>query len=480
MKTKKNIKQNFFFNSIYQLSNIIVPLVTLPYLTRTIGAKGLGKYSFAYSVAYYFTICVKLGLQNYGNRTIAYVKDDKEKLSRTFWEIYAFQLFFGVVLFFIYLVYAFAFAPEKTLGLIMTILVLSSLIDVTWCLYGLEKFKVTSLRDITTKIVTMLCIFTFVKNADDVWKYALIFSVGMLINQIVVLPVLRREISFCRVDRAGVIRHIMPNIVLFIPVIAISIYRTMDKIMLGVLSSNDELGYYHAAENVIRVPMAFVTALGTVMLPRMSNMLSMGSSKKELERIFDTSISFAMFISSAVCLGIMTVAHEFVPMFYGAGFDKCIYLFYIILPGSMFEAFANVIRTQYLIPRKKDKIYILSLIMGASINLILNFILIPRYNSIGAAFGTLAAYAMVCIVQAICVFKEANIGRNLLNSFPYVVSGIIMFIIFNSYIVSIDNPIIALAVKVLISGALYMSALGLILVTARGLKKMKDQKEKES
>ena len=132
----------------------------------------------------------------------------------------------------------------------------------------------------------------------------------------------------------------------------------MDKIMLGILSSDAELGYYHGADNIIRVPMAFVFALGTVMLPRMSNMISSQVAEKEISSIFDKSITFAMFISCSICFGIMSVAKEFVPLFFGRGFEKCIYLFYIILPGSMFEAFASVIRTQYLIPRKKDIIYI--------------------------------------------------------------------------------------------------------------------------
>lgn len=439
----------------------------MPYLSRTLGAAGLGEYSFAYSVAYYFTIFIKLGLNNYGNRTIAYVKDDKKELSKAFWEIYTFQFLLGMVLFAIYLIYGLCISSRKELGLIMSLFVFASIIDVTWCMNGLEKFKVTSIRDMTTKIVTMICIFVFVKSENDVWKYALIFCLGVLINQIIVLPVLKSEISHCKISKEGVIKHIAPNMALFIPVIAISIYRTMDKIMLGIMSTDAELGYYHGAENVIRVPMAFVTALGTVMLPRMSNMISNGVEKKELESNFDKSITFAMFISSTICIGIMTVAIEFVPLFYGRGFEKCIYLFYIILPGSMFEAFANVIRTQYLIPRKKDAIYIFSLIMGAMINLIFNLIFIPKFASIGASVGTFAAYAAVCIVQAVCVFKEANIGRNIVNSLPFIISGILMFVVFRGYRPPIQNDIIALLVKIIISGSFYMAVLGIIIFSKK-------------
>ena len=476
MKKNKDLMSNFIFNSLYQLSAILVPLVTMPYLSRVLGAKGLGEYSFAYSVAYYFTIFIKLGLNNYGNRTIAYVRDDKEKLSRTFWEIYIFQFVLGMLLSGIYLGYVLLIAPIKDLGIIMALLVFASCIDVSWCLYGLEKFKVTSSRDIVTKILITVCIFVFVKSENDVWKYALFFSAGMLINQIVVLPVLFRNISLCRIDKEGVTKHIKPNLILFIPVVAVSIYRTMDKIMLGIMSTDVELGYYHGAENVIRVPMAFVTALGTVMMPRMSNMISNGASNKDLKYTFTKSIEFGMAISSAVCLGIMTVAIEFVPLFYGEGFEKCIYLFYIILPGSMFEAFANVIRTQYLIPRKKDRIYISSLLIGASINLVMNLLLIPIYKSVGASIGTFCAYAAVCVTQAIYVYREANIKDNLIVSLPYVISGIAMFGVFKNYRPSISNEILALGIKIIISGVFYMIILGIIILVAKCIKKKCDSK----
>lgn len=441
----------------------------MPYLSRVLGSDGLGEYAYAYSVAFYFTIFIKLGLNNYGNRTIAYVKDDKKELSKTFWEIYSFQFILGVILFSVYAIYSLTLAPNKMLGIMMGIYVFSSLIDVNWCLYGLEKFKVTSTRDVLTKILTMVCIFIFVKRPEDVWLYALFFSGGMLLNQIVVIPLLKNEISFCKISLEGVIRHIKPNLVLFIPVVAVSIYRTMDKIMLGVLSTDSELGYYHSAENVIRVPMAFVNALGIVMLPRMSNMLARGDSKKSMESTFDKSIIVAMFLATSICFGIMTVSKEFVPIFYGPGFDKCNFLFYIILPGSMFEAFANVIRTQYLIPRKKDKIYVFSLIMGATLNLILNLILIPKYASVGASIGTFVAYATVCIVQAVCVFKEANIGRNILNSLPFVIAGVLMFVMLWQYTPKVSNEILALMVKIVMGGVVYLGSLAVFM----GIRRLK-------
>ena len=469
MTTKENIKSNFIFNALYQISAIIIPLVTLPYLTRVLHAQGLGEYSFAYSVAYYFYLFIRLGLHNYGNRTIAFVKDDTKALSQVFFELYAFQFVMGIIMSIVYLVYSVTLSPNKTLAYILILVVLAGGIDVTWALYGLEEFKITSIRDILTKIVTTVCIFIFVKDASDVLKYSLIYSVGFFVSQIISLPVLFRKVKYVRPLFSGVILHIKPNLVLFLPTIAVSIYKTMDKIMLGSMANETELGYYHSSEKIIMVPLAFITALGTVMLPRMSNMLSNDTDEKKLRDVFNKSIMFAMFLSTSVCVGIMTISKEFVTLYFGEGFEKCDQLFLIVLPSCVFLAFANVIRTQYLLPRKKDKLFIISLFSGAAVNVTLNLLLIPRFASVGAAIGTLAAEIVVCVVQAVCVYEEANIGKNILNSLPFIFAGIVMFVVCRNYVPAIGNAVLALLIKIVVSGALYMAVLGVCLLIRKML-----------
>ncbi len=469
--TKTSAKSNFIYNALYQLSSIIIPLVTLPYLTRILHAKGMGEYSFAYSVAYYFYLFIRLGLHNYGTRTIAFNKDDKQLLSKSFCEIYSFQIVMCLFMMVLYFFYCLLWAPNKTLATIFVLLVLAGGIDVTWALYGLEEFKITSIRDMVVKISTAFLIFSFVKNENDVWIYSLIYVIGFFVSQLVSLPILFREVIIIRPTIGGVKSHIKPNLILFLPTIAVSIYKTMDKIMLGTLANDVELGYYHSSENIIAVPLALITALGTVMLPRMSNMLSAGGKRKEVDILFDKSISFAMFVSTSICMGIMTVSKEFVPIFFGPGFEKCVFIFDIILPSCIFLAFANVIRTQYLLPRKRDGLFIVSLFSGAVVNLVLNYLLIPHLASVGAAIGTLAAEVVVCVIQAAFVYKEANIGRNILNSLPFIIAGIAMFSLFRDYTVGItSNAIAALVIKIGISGLFYLVIIGVLWSLKKGVK----------
>ncbi len=462
--TNSSVKTNFIFNVLYQLSGILVPIVTLPYLSRTLQADGMGEYSFAYSVSYYFYIFIRLGLHNYGNRTIAYVRDDANVLSKTFWDIYAFQFLWGAFVSIVYLVYCFFYAPITLLALVFFLVVVSGAVDLSWVLYGLEEFRIASVRDLLIKILTTVSIFFFVKEKGDVWKYALIYSSGFLIAQLLSVVIVAKKIRFVRPRLNDVISHIKPNFILFLPTVAVSVYKTMDKIMLGTMTGEEELGYYHSSENIIMVPLALITALGTVMLPRMSNLFSKGDvGKKEAKEMFDNSMVFAMFISTSICVGIMTVSREFVPLFFGSGFEKCIMIFQVLLPSCIFLAFANVIRTQYLLPKHKDFIFVSSLFTGAVTNVMLNLILIPRYASIGASVGTLAAEIVVCVYQSIAVYKELDLGKNIVASIPFICSGIAMYCLFYTYTPGSLGGWLALIVKIVVCGLFYLIVLAAIL-----------------
>lgn len=423
----KSLKKNFIYTAIYQILAILIPLITTPYLSRILGAEELGKYSYAYSIAYYFVLFIKLGLDNYGNRSIAYVRQDKAKMSRFFCEIYSLQLINAVIFILLYVVYCAFFSNNNILSYILFGYVLSSMFDITWLFYGIEEFKITVSRNIIIKIISTMCIFIFVKSRNNISEYTFIISAGCLISQLAVWPFLRNRISFTKVNLRDIFRHLKPNLVLFIPVIAISLYNIMDKIMLGNMSTNTELGYYDSSEKILQIPIALITALGTVMMPRMSN-LRANNEKKQVTSIIENSIRIAMFLSCGMSFGIMAVSKTFVPWYYGMDFKPCIVLFLVLLPSCIFLAFANVIRTQYLIPYEKDTVYICGVFSGAVVNLVVNYLLIPKFQAMGAAVGTLLAEVMVCVVQAYLVKDKLQMTSYIKDAFEFIIPGIIMFV----------------------------------------------------
>ena len=430
MKNKNNsAKKNFLYNIIYQVFILIIPLITAPYLARVVGVKGVGIYSYTYSIVNYFMLLTLLGVNNYGNRSIAKARDNKVKLSKTFWSIYSLQLLMGIIMIIVYFIYITLFGIKyKTIATIQSIFIVSAMLDINWLFFGLEEFKKTITRNTIIKVGTIILIFVLVKSSNDLWKYTTIMSSMTLIGQLVLWSFIKKRIKFVKIKWEDIKQHIKPNLVLFIPVIAVSIYKIMDKIMLGSLTIVSEVGFYENAEKIINVPLALITALGTVMLPKMSNLIAKGD-KKQSEKYISKSTKFVMFLSFAMCTGLIGVGYHFAPFFFGREFQKTGILIMMLSITLPFLSFANVLRTQYLIPREKDKIYIKSVFLGAITNLIMNFIFIPLYDSVGACIGTIAAEFAVMFYQAMAIRKELPIKKYIIKDIPFLIKSLIMLAI---------------------------------------------------
>lgn len=455
MNKTSSIKINFIYNTIYQILSMIVPLITTPYLARVLGAEKIGIFSYSFSIVYYFGLFAMLGVNNYGNRSIAQTRDDKTNNSKTFWGIYLFQLISSIIMVIIYSIYVIAWCDDKIIGWIMVIYIVSAGIDVNWFFFGLEKFKITTIRNVFVKSFTVFGVFVLVKRPSDVYMYAFIYVFGQLVSQIVLWISVRKYIHPCKITAFDIIRHVKPNLILFIPVLGVSLYKIMDKIMLGAMASKVEVGFYESSERVIQVPIALITSLGTVMLPRISNLIA-NDEKEKSENYLQKSLTFAVFLASSMGFGIMAVAKEFVPIFYGDGYDKCIILFQILLPSCIFLAFANVLRTQFLIPNKMDKSYMVSIFSGACINLLVNAMLIPYFEAVGAAIGTLLAEFTVCFVQCYYVRKYINLYRYIKKSIPYIVAGIVMYVVVYIIPLSLTSTVLTMLVKICIGAIIYL------------------------
>lgn len=454
MKNKQtSIKRNYFYNLLYRIVTLVTPLITAPYISRVIGADGIGQYSYTYAVAHYFLIFAVLGVSDYGNRCIAKVRDDQTERNNTFSEILSLQILLSAIMILLYGSYCFLFAQSKRLAYMQGINVISAMFDVTWLLFGLELFYITTLRNVIVKIVTVALILVFVKSPGDVWVYTIIMAGGTLVAQLSVWPILGKYVKFVRPKPGNVIRHLKPNILLFLPVVANNLLGYFDKIMIGNLSIDAELGCYDNAEKLLSIPNSLVTALGTVMLPRISNAVAKGQSDA-VKKMTEKSILFVVFATSALSFGICAVSKEFVPIFFGEGFDLVVPLLYTLSPYIIFVSWANVLKTQVLLPNNRDKTFVLCLVLGAVANVILNYFLIPSTGAVGAAIATTISEALIAIAETVALRKLIETKKYLLQSFPFLVAGGLMFVcIHNIYWV---NGIVTVICKVIVGGGFYI------------------------
>lgn len=449
-----SLKRNIVYNFMYQILILFLPFITAPYLSRTIGANGIGTYSFSQSITLFFTYITMLGLSNYGNRSIAMVQDDIEKRSKIFWEIYLMQISTFVISIVTYIIYISIFSVDKVATIIMIGVVISSAFDINWFFFGMEKFKITVTRNAIIKLLSVVSIFIFIHNPNDIYKYILIMTISTLLSQFALWPYLKKFIVFKKVKWIDIKKHYKPNLVLFIPVIAVSIYKIIDKIMLGYMTDMTEVGYYENAEKIITMIESLIVAIGTVMLPRMTSIFAKNENKVE-EKYFDISINAVIIYVWATIFGIIAIKDVFTQLYFGDGFEKTAVLLGYLAITIFFFGIGNVLRTQYLIPHHMDKIYINSAILGAIVNVLVNIILIPKYNSIGAAIGTICAEISVCLYQFYKVRNEIKINKYLINILYFFVSGGIMLLIIK-YVPKFDNLILLLIENIIIGGIIYV------------------------
>jgi len=454
---RKKVAENLVYSIVYQLLMIILPLITTPYISRVLGAEKIGIYSYSNSIASYFVLFACLGISNYGNRSIARVKHLSGELDHTFSSIYCFQLIVSSSITVLYIIYSTLISKDKLAAIFAGLYVLSTIVDLNWVLNGLEEFKYLTIRSAAVKIFAVVLIFTLVKGGDDVYHYITICCGTFLVNNLFALPLIQKKgIQFVKCKLTDVLSHWKPMIALFIPLMGMSVYKYFNKILLNNYSSLIETGLFESAEKVLLVPISFVIALGNVMLPRMSALFAQKDGSG-IQRYMEYSFYFAVIAASSMGFGIIAIINEFVPLFYGVGFEKCIFIIPILMISPVFLAIANVIRTQYLIPKGNDREYVISILFGAVVDLVIAFLLIPKLASIGAAIAVSATEFAVCIMQVFLSRREKYIIKSILKSAPFVFFAIIMCIAVRA-LPSINNPLINITYKIIV-GAMVISVL---------------------
>ena len=402
MSTKKNTA----YNMAYRLFSVLLPLVTAPYLSRTVGTYGVGLYSKAWSISYIFCLIGMLGLNDYGVRTIAQAREDREELDRTFSGIWQMQLLVASVTLIFWFGYVFLIAgEEKVLAFHLTMMSVSCLCSFDWCLMGLDIFKPIALRNTFVKTAAAVCVFIFVKNESDLWIYGFAWSLATLAGNLSCGATLKGKVSYHRVPMKESLKHLAPCAVLFISVMAVNIYRTMDKVMVSAIAGVDQNGLYENAEKIIYCLSGFILAVGTVMMPKISNWQKKGETEK-IARNIDRSMDLVICMVSAMAFGVAAVADIFAPLFYGEDFRYSGTLMAPLGFTLIMIGFANVIRTQVVLPQKRDSIFVKSVCCGAAVNLIANALLLPGMKCMGAVVGTLMAEMTVPVVQFILLRKE--------------------------------------------------------------------------
>ena len=457
--SEKSITKNYIYNLLYQVLILIVPFITTPYISRVLGVENIGIYSYTLSISAYFILFGSLGISLYGQREIAYKQNSKYKYSISFYEILLFRLITMSISAFVFYLF-FAIKGEYCIYYRVLVLeLLGNCIDISWFFQGLEDFKKTTIRNGLVKIISIILIFIFVKSKNHLLRYYIIYIAGLLFGNLSLWLYLPKYIVKIKYKDLHIFRHLRPTFSLFIPQIAIQIYTILDKTMIGaIIVDKSEVGYYEQSQKIIKILLAIEGALGIVMLPRIASSYAK-NDKEQIEKYLKKAFSMAFLLAFPMIFGIIAISDNFVPIFFGVGYEKVSVIIKMLSPIILFIGISGTIGHQYLLPTKKQRQYTISVICGAIINLIINGILIWSLYSIGAVIGTVAAELSVALIQIVMIKKEFNNLNIIKLSFRYFISGFLMFIICLIIGVFISNALLAIIVQIIIGIMMYFSML---------------------
>jgi len=454
MKQKPKAIANYIYSSFYQIFLIIVPLITAPYLARTLLPEAVGINSYVCSVVTIFTSLGLIGLNNYSLREIAYVRDDKKKLQKTFSELFFLRIICFIITSIIYIVYA-LLSEYKIYFLIQLIAVLATFIDIAWIYQGFEEFKVTVTRNFIVKILNILSIFLLIKGPEDLKLFMVISSIYSVIVNFILYFGIKEKVGKIIIKGINIKRHIIPTLKLFIPQVASMVYLQCDKMMIKFLSEDiSYVGFYDQAERIVKIPLALITALSTVMLPRIANEHK-NNNKEVVKKHIISSFRFSLLMAIPLMCGVIAIANNFIPWFLGKGYEEVIPIMMLLSIIVLFISLSSVTGNQYLTAINKTKILTIATISGALINCIVNLILIPKYNAIGAAIGTIIAELTVFIIEIHHTKEIAKIKDLIKYAKNYIISGIVMFMI--TYVIGYytEPKIISTLIQIITGGITY-------------------------
>lgn len=426
---KKSLAKNFAYNISYQILLLILPLITTPYVSRVLGADGIGTYGYTNSITQYFILFGCIGMNLYGQREAAYCQNDEVNRSKIFWELLIVR-FFSITL--SVLVYFFLVCQSNRYGAVFRIQLIdifANLIDIAWFFQGLEEFKKIVIRNSIVKLCGLAGIFLFVHSSDDIYIYTLIYSLSLFLGNASMWMYVPRYVVKVKASELNCKHHLKPAFLLFVPQIATNIYNLLDKSMIGFITGNDsEVAYYEQAQKIMKIALAIPTSLGTVMLPRVANLFSEDNMEVVKQYLYK-SMCFIAMLTFPLCFGLIGIAHDFVPWFYGTGYDRVVGNLIFISPVIIAVGFSNVMGVQYLLPVGKQNEYTISVVVGTLCNFAFNSLLIPRFLSFGAAVGSVIAEFSVTLTQAIILKKEFDFKAILSHIWKYVFSSFIMMIL---------------------------------------------------
>lgn len=400
----KSIKYNVIMNIILNFSNLVFPLISFPYITRVLTVENIGKINFYNTIGTYAVMLAGIGISTYGVRACSLRRNNKDILSRCVQELFLIKsvsTFFVVICLLSLFYFVRPLNQEPLLFLIECIYIIVSIFNLDWFFSGIEQYSYITKRAIFIRTLSIVALFIFVKEKNDYIIYALLTILSSVISTIVNLVYANKFISYKRQreEYYNIKQHIRPSITLFGAILAVSIYTSLDTIMLGIICGDIDVGFYAVAVKIKSVLLTLINSISTVLLPRLSYYVEQ-KLEDQYQLILNKSILVITLISLALTAFFMIEADNAILILSGKSYLPATKGMIILMPILLISGFSNIIGNQVLLPHEMDKCFTVAVSIGAITDFMLNIFLMPYFGFVGAAFATFVAEIVQASIQS--------------------------------------------------------------------------------
>lgn len=401
MPESKSLTTNYIYNLLKTFSRIFFPIISFTYAARILGQEGIGRVSFSNSIVNFFTLLAILGMNFYGTREAAKLRDNRGALSKFVHEmlfINGCTTLLAYVLLLVSLYVVPRFKGYESIILISGLGIGLQSLGMEWLYQALEDYRYITLRTLAFQVSAFALMMALVRTPSDVEAYAAVLLLASSGSFLLNFFHVRKYVDFRHYTDYCILKHLRPLLWLFAMVASTEAYTVLDHTMLGFMQGDVAVGRYAAAVKVNKMVITLIAAIGVVLIPRLSYYIGNGQWDS-VRNLVKKAYNYTFLLSVPSAAGLFVLSGEIIRLFGGEGFSAASITMQIMTPIVLVIPFSVASNQQTLIPLGREKLMLIATCVGAVANFICNMILIPRYAENGAAVGTVIAETLVALVS---------------------------------------------------------------------------------
>lgn len=395
---KKQLFSNIYYLGLLQGVNYLLPLLTLPYLSRILGPSNIGIIAFSGAIIAYFILITDFGFNLSATRQVSINRNNIYEVNNIFSSVLIIKTGL-MILCFLFLILLNLLLKWDVLEfhvfLITFGMVVGRVIDMFWVFQGYEKMKYITYLNIISRLFFTFGVFVFVNSKSDLLVVPILTSLGYIFSGIISLYLVytKLKIRFVLQPIKSIIFQIKEGWHLFLSTVISSFYTTSSTIILGIFTNSTTVGYYSSADKIIQAAKSIYTPISQAIFPFLSKRLheNQDNGLKVVKKL-TSYVGGLMFIIS---LTIFVFSGIIVEKLLGSEFHKSVIVLRIMSFLPFIVSVGNSLGVQTLLNIGKKVLYTKILFFAALIGLLLNFILVPVYEEIGTSITLIVAEIFV-------------------------------------------------------------------------------------